>query len=172
MEGSAPPRHVHVTVPLFILLAFNVDGSQGRLGVAIYAGGAVCNVRRVDDLSPVGSHSARTSVWRRADPRGHLRGHRRDRDSDVLGAVIVHLVVAPRVDMDDRRHRRGSQARRWSNLGHAAATSLYIVNGWVGVLIVPALWANGRQRFAVALLVAGGVVYTLGAAGFARTGRA
>ena len=43
---------------------------------------------------------------------------------------------------------------------------MYIANGWAGVLLVPALIHDGGA-LPTFLLVFGGVVYTLGAVGFA-----
>ena len=43
---------------------------------------------------------------------------------------------------------------------------MYIANGWVGLLLVPALLER-RGVVPTALLVAGGVIYTVGAIGFA-----
>ncbi len=46
-------------------------------------------------------------------------------------------------------------------------TMMYIAIGWAGLALVPAVWHRGGA-LAVGLLVAGGVVYTVGAAGFGR----
>lgn len=44
---------------------------------------------------------------------------------------------------------------------------MYIAVGWAGLALVPAVWHRGGP-LTVGLLVAGGVVYTVGAAGFGR----
>ncbi len=51
--------------------------------------------------------------------------------------------------------------------GDVVASAMYIANGWVGLLLVPALVARG-QWVAMAMLMAGGVTYTAGAVGFFR----
>ena len=48
-----------------------------------------------------------------------------------------------------------------------AASAMYITNGWAGTMLIPAMASNG-QWTALVLLMAGGLVYTFGALGFAR----
>ncbi len=45
--------------------------------------------------------------------------------------------------------------------------AMYIAIGWAGLVLVPAVWHRGGA-LAVGLLVGGGVLYTVGAAGFGR----
>jgi hemolysin III len=51
--------------------------------------------------------------------------------------------------------------------GGPAATAMYVTNGWAGVVLIPALAGAGLVLPTV-LLVLGGLVYTIGALGFAR----
>jgi hemolysin III len=52
---------------------------------------------------------------------------------------------------------------RASRLGAA----MYIAMGWSGLALVPGVWDRGGAT-AVVLLLGGGIVYTVGAAAFAR----
>lgn len=58
------------------------------------------------------------------------------------------------------------QLTGWRHAGRVGAV-MYIASGWAGVLIVPALLRTGGV-VPVALLFAGGVLYTAGAFGFSR----
>ena len=58
---------------------------------------------------------------------------------------------------------KGHRTRAGNHMGNA----LYIANGWAGIFILPPLLARGHV-VATVLFIAGGIVYTFGAIGFAR----
>ena len=156
-----------VAVPLFATLVVAADGARARVGVLIYAAG-LCAMLAVSVTYHRWVHTVRgRAMWRRAD-------HATIFVAIAATSTPLCLVLKP-------PHAVGWQlVALWSiaavgvaakafggRRAHHVGNVLYIANGWAGALLLPALWGNGHVAASL-LLVAGGVIYTVGAAGFAR----
>lgn len=154
-------------IPLLVVLAIVSSGARARAAVIVYGVG-LCSMLAVSATYHRWVHTVRArQAWRRADHAtiyATIAG-----TCTALGLIslptgwaITMLIVVwtaaaagalLKVTLFDRAHRIGG--------------GLYILLGWSGVLLVVPVWRAGGAT-AVGLLVGGGVVYTLGAAGFAR----
>jgi len=153
-------------VPLFALLAIDVNDTRTRIGVALYAAG-LCAMFLVSTTYHRWVHTLRArAIWRRAD-------HATIFVAIAATTTPVCLALTPaipwwRLGIVWTLAAAGVMAKLvGGRRGNSAGNALYIANGWVGALMVPALWVDD-ERAAVVLLVVGGLVYTGGAAGFAR----
>jgi hemolysin III len=97
-------------------------------------------------------------------------------ESDAVrsrAAVIVYAVgLCSMLGVSTTYHRWVHTVRAraiWQRADRAnrLGAAMYIAIGWAGLALVPAVWHRGGA-LAVGLLVAGGVVCTVGAAGFGR----
>jgi len=155
-----------VAVPLFGLLAIDVDDTRTRIGVGLYAAG-LCAMFLVSTTYHRWVHTLRArAIWRRADHATIFVAIAATSTPVCLALTpaipwwrlgLLWSLAAAGVTVKLVRGRRSA----------SAGNALYIANGWVGALLVPALWIQD-ERAAVVLLVVGGLVYTVGAAGFAR----
>lgn len=156
-----------VVVPLSVLVAVDARNVALRAGVVVYAVG-LCSMFLVSTTYHRWVHTIRArAAWRRAD-------HAMIFVAIAGTCTPICLTLGP----------AGSAAWRlaavWAiaavgiatkahggHRGNVVGNVLYIVNGWAGLAILPALWTGGYVA-ATVLLLAGGIVYTVGAAGFAR----
>jgi hemolysin III len=156
-----------VAIPLLVLLAVVSQGARARAAVIVYGVG-LCSMLAVSTTYHRWVHTLRArTAWRRADHAtiyAAIGGTCTALGlmSLTTGWAITLLIVVwsaavagavLKLTLFDRAHRIGG--------------GLYVVLGWSGVVLVVPVWRDGGA-VAVALLVGGGVVYTLGAAGFAR----
>ena len=153
-------------IPLVVLLAVAANGAQARAGAIVYGVG-LCSVLAVSTTYHrwVHSHRAR-SAWRRADHAtifSLIAGTCTALAFASLGtgAAIAMIVViwfaavtgaVLKVARFERADRLGSV--------------MYVVMGWSGAALVPAIWQRGGL-IPVLCLVMGGIAYTVGAACFA-----
>jgi hemolysin III len=153
-------------IPLVVLLAVAANGAQARAGAIVYGVG-LCSVLAVSTTYHrwVHSHRAR-SAWRRADHAtifSLIAGTCTALAFTSLGtgAAIAMIVViwfaavtgaVLKVARFERADRLGSV--------------MYVVMGWSGAALVPAIWQRGGL-IPVLCLVMGGIAYTVGAVCFA-----
>lgn len=156
-----------LVAPLCIVLAVDARSDVIRAGVVVYAVG-LCSMFFVSTTYHRWVHTIRArAAWRRADhamifvaiagtstPLCLTLG---PASSAAWRLVVVWSIAAVGIVSKATGSRRGN----------LVGNALYIANGWAGIAILPALWSRGYVS-ATVLLLAGGVVYTVGAAGFAR----
>lgn len=156
-----------VALPLIVALAIAADGARARGGVIVYGAG-LCGMLAVSATYHRWVHSLRARVaWRRADHATiyvmiagtctAIALTSLDTGRAVALLIPIWAVAAAgaffKIVLFDRAHRFGG--------------ALYIALGWSGVLLVVPVWRHGGAP-AVALLLGGGIVYTVGALGFNR----
>lgn len=156
-----------VAIPLFAFLAIDVPDDRARIGVVIYATG-LCAMFAVSTTYHRWVHTVRArAIWRRAD-------HATIFVAIAATCTPLCLALEPRSSAGWRLTAvwgiaavgviaKATGGRR----GHHVGNVLYMANSWAGVFILPAIWRSGHV-LAVFLLAAGGVIYTVGAVGFAR----
>jgi hemolysin III len=154
-----------VAVPLFVMLAITADGARARAAVIVYAVG-VCAMLGVSSTYHRLVHTLRARrAWRRADHAmifAAVAGTFHAVGLIVLPTrwavtVLIGVWVAAVVGAALKAVGAHGSAR----IGVVS----YIVIGWAGLLLVPWLWSYGRVP--LALILCGGVVYTVGAVAFA-----
>jgi hemolysin III len=153
--------------PAFIVLLVLADGAAAKTGVAIYAVG-VCSMFAVSATYHRWVHTVRArQLWRRAD------------HATIFAAIAgtytpLCLVAMPRswgIPMLVIVWAGGlcGAAMKLVNWRHARIVGavLYIGLGWVGLSVVPSM-LDRSGWWPVLCLLAGGLLYTIGAIGFAR----
>jgi hemolysin III len=156
-----------LAVPLVAALAIESTGARSRAAVVVYGTG-LCAMLAVSTTYHRWVHTYRARLaWRRADHATiylmiagtctALALTALDTGWTVALLIPVWLAAAVGAAFKavrfDRAHRLGG--------------ALYVVLGWSGLLLVAPVWRYAGL-LPVALLVGGGVVYTLGALGFNR----
>jgi hemolysin III len=154
-------------VPLLVGLAIESDAARSRAAVIVYAVG-LCSMLAVSTTYHRWVHTIRARAnWRRAD---HA----------VIFAAIAGTFTALALTSLDTGPAIAMLILIWTAAAVGAGfkifsfhranrlgAAIYIAIGWAGLALVPAVWHRGGA-LAVGLLVAGGLVYTVGAAGFDR----
>lgn len=154
-------------VPLVVVLAIRADGARSRAAVIVYAVG-LCSMLAVSATYHRRAHSERArAVWRRLDHATIFAAIAGTFTALALtsmgtGPAIAMLVVVWSAAVCGATIKL-VQFHRSERVGAV----LYIALGWAGLVLVPAVWQDDGL-VAVGLVVAGGVVYTLGAIGFWR----
>jgi hemolysin III len=154
-------------VPAFIVLLVLADGAAAKTGVAIYAVG-VSSMFAVSATYHRWVHTIRArQLWRRAD------------HATIFAAIAgtytpLCLVAMPRswgIPMLVLVWSGGlcGAAMKAVNWRHAriVGSVLYIALGWAGLSVVPSM-LDRSGLWPVLCLLAGGLLYTIGAIGFAR----
>jgi hemolysin III len=156
-----------VVLPLLVLLAVQAGGARSRAGVIVYAVG-LCSMFAVSTtyhrfVHTVGARSA----WRRADHATIFAAIGGTMTALVLAtlgnAAAIALLIAVWLAAALGAVVKAVGHRHADRIGGV----LYIGIGWSGIVLVPSLWSR-MGAVPVVLLVAGGLAYTIGAAGFAR----
>ena len=156
-----------VALPLLVALTIASDDARSRAAVIVYGVG-LCAMLAVSTIYHRWVHTIRSrAAWRRADHATIFAAIAGTSTALTLtslstGPAIAMLIVvwlaaiagaAFKVFGFDRANRLGGV--------------MYIALGWSGLVLVPAVWQRGGTT-AVALLLGGGVLYTVGALAFAR----
>jgi hemolysin III len=157
-----------VAIPAFVLMISLANGAAARTGAAIYAAG-VCGMFAVSTTFHRLVHSLRArTIWQRAD------------HATIYGAIAgtstpICLVAMPRAwgipllcvlwagAIGGALMK--SLAFEWRH-AHRVGGMMYIGLGWAGLVALPFLWQRSGVLIAVGVLT-GGVLYTVGAIGFA-----
>lgn len=156
-----------LAVPLVVALAIESAGARSRAAVIVYGIG-LCSMLVVSTTYHRWVHTMRARLaWRRADHAtiyAMIAGTCTAISLMALdtGSTIALLIpvwaaavagAMSKMILFDRAHRFGG--------------TLYIVLGWSGLLVAVPLWRHAGP-LPVALLLGGGVIYTVGALGFKR----
>jgi len=154
-------------VPLLVLLAIKSNAAESRAAVIVYAVG-LCSMLAVSTIYHRWVHTIRArAAWRRADHAmifaaiagtfSALALTSLSRGPGIAMLIVIWTAAAIGASFTifdfDRANRLG--------------VAMYIAIGWAGLALVPAVWRRGGA-LTVGLMLAGGVVYTVGAAGFWR----
>ena len=154
-------------IPLLVVLAIESDTARSRAAVIVYAAG-LCSMLAVSTIYHRWVHTIRArAAWRRADHAtifaaiagsfSALALTSLDTGPAIMMLVFVWTAGAVGAVFKIFRFQRANR------LGAA----MYNAIGWAGLALVPAVWHRGGV-LAVGLLLAGGVLYTVGAVGFGR----
>jgi hemolysin III len=154
-------------IPLIVLLAIVSDSARTRAAVIVYGVG-LCSMLAVSAIYHRHVHTVRArAAWRRADHATIFAAIAGTFTALALtslntGPAIAMLVVIWIAAAVGALFKVASfhRANRFGAL-------MYIVLGWSGLALVPAVWHHGGAP-AVGLLLGGGVMYTIGAVGFTR----
>jgi len=154
-------------IPLLVVLSIVSNGARTRAAVIVYAAG-LCSMLTASSVYHRWAHSPRArAIWRRADH-----------------AMIFAAIAGTFTALALSTLRTGAAIAMLIAIWAAAATGavvkltrfhradrigavMYVAMGWAGLVLIPAVWQQ-RGMLAVALLIAGGVMYTVGAAAFQR----
>lgn len=156
-----------VALPLLVALAIASDDARSRAAVIVYGVG-LSAMLAVSTIYHRWVHTIRArAAWRRADHATIFAAIAGTCTALALtslstGPAIAMLVVVWLVAAAGATFKAVSFDR-----ANRFGAVLYIALGWSGVALVPAVWQRGGA-LAVALLLGGGVMYTVGAAGFGR----
>lgn len=154
-------------VPLIVALAIDSNGARARAAVIVYGVG-MCSMLGVSTIYHRWVHTIRArAAWRRADHATIFAAIAGTCTALALtslstGAAIAMLIIIWSAAALGAAFKLAS-FQRASRLGSV----MYIALGWSGLILIPAVWHRGGAT-PVALVIAGGVVYTVGAAGFGR----
>lgn len=154
-------------IPLLVALAIEASHARSRGAVIVYAVGLCCML----------AASSTYHCWTRS-PRARRIMRRVDHAAIYLAiagtftpVTLLTLSTGPAIVVLALVWVAAItgvlvKCLAFERAGRVGA-AMYIGIGWAGLVLVPALVRNGAW-LQVALLVAGGVVYTTGALGFAR----
>jgi hemolysin III len=156
-----------MAIPLLVALAIASNDARSRAAVIVYGVG-LSSMLAVSTIYHRWVHTIRArAAWRRADHATIFAAIAGTCTALALTSlstgpaiamlVVVWLAAAAGATFKAIRFHRANR------LGVA----LYIALGWSGLALVPAVWQRGGA-LAVALLLGGGIVYTVGAAAFGR----
>lgn len=158
-----------VVAPAFVVLLALAHDARARVGVAVYAAG-LCAMFAVSTTFHRWVHTVRARrIWQRAD------------HATIYAAIAgtstpISLVVMPRpwdivlLALLWAGAIGGALMKtlafEWRR-ANAVGGALYIGLGWAGVAALPFIWRHSGLWTAI-LMLCGGVLYTVGAIGFAR----
>lgn len=156
-----------VALPLLVALAIASDDARSRAAVIVYGVG-LSAMLAVSTIYHRWVHTIRSrAAWRRAD------------HATIFAAIagtstaltLTSLSTGPAIAMLVVVWLAAGAGAAFKVFGFQRANRLgpvmYIALGWSGLVLVPAVWQRGGT-LAVALLLGGGVLYTVGATAFAR----
>lgn len=157
-----------VAVPAFVAMIYRANGAAARTSACVYAAG-VCAMFAVSATFHRFVHSLRArAAWQRAD------------HATIYAAIAgtgtpICLMAMPRswgIPLLCSMWLGALAGALLKSLAfewrHAQVVGgvLYLVLGWIGLISLPFLWRHAGWMIAVGVL-GGGVLYTLGAVGFA-----
>ncbi len=154
-------------IPLLVALAIESNGARARAAVIVYGVG-LCSMLTVSTIYHRWVHTiGARAAWRRADHATIFAAIAGTCSALALtsldtGSAIAMMVVIWAAALIGAVFKLVSFHR-----ADRFGAVMYIVMGWSGIVLVPAVWHRGGA-LAVGLLMAGGVLYTVGAAGFGR----
>jgi hemolysin III len=152
-------------IPLLVALTIASNGARARAAVIVYAAG-LCSMLTVSTVYHRWVHTLRArAIWRRADHAtifAAIAGTFTALALSTLGTgTAVAMLIAIWASAATGAVVKLTRFHRADRIGSV----MYVAIGWAGLVLVPAVW-HQRGALAVGLLVAGGVMYTVGAAAF------
>jgi hemolysin III len=156
-----------LAVPLLAAMLASAPAGQLRAGAAVYAAG-LCSMLVASTTYHRWVHTLRwRSMWRRADHAMifmAIAGTSTPLCLALLPPAAATVTLA--VLWSAAIVGAAIKLCRWRRADRVA-TAMYITNSWAGIVLVAAMVAE-HLWWPSFLLVAGGIVYTLGAVGFTR----
>lgn len=154
-------------VPLVVLLAIHAADARARAGVIVYGVG-LCVMLAVSTTYHRWVHTtASRQRWRRADHAAIFAAIAGTCTAVAMSSLATGPAIAALVSIWAASLTGAAFKLANFERSHRLGSAMYVALGWSGVLLAPAVWHSGGA-VTVALLAAGGVVYTAGAFGFAR----
>lgn len=154
-------------LPLVVALAIEADGARSRAGVIVYGVG-LCSMLAVSTTYHRWVHTVRArALMRRADHATIFALIAGTCTALALTSLSTGLAIGMVTAMwIASAVGAGAKLTRFEGVNRLGPI-LYIALGWSGAALLPAVWARGGP-LPVACFVGGGIVYTIGAIGFAR----
>jgi hemolysin III len=154
-------------IPLLVALSIVSNGARMRAAVIVYAVG-LCSMLTASTVYHRWVHSLRArAIWRRADHAMIFAAIAGTFTALALSTLAtgpaIAMLIAIWAGAATGAVVKFTQFHRADRIGSV----MYVAMGWAGLALVPALW-HRHEQLAVVLLVAGGVMYTLGALAFRR----
>ncbi len=154
-------------IPLLVALAIESNSPRSRAAVIVYGIG-LCSMLAVSTIYHRLVHTIRArAAWRRADHATIFAAIA----GTCTALALTSLSTGPAIAMLIIIWSAAAVGATFKVVSFHRANrfgaAMYIALGWSGLVLVPAVWHRGGA-LAVGLLVAGGVLYTVGAAGFGR----
>jgi hemolysin III len=154
-------------IPLLVALSIIANGARTRAAVIVYAVG-LCSMFTVSTAYHrwVNTLHAR-AIWRRADHAtifAAIAGTFTALALSTLGTrTAIAALIAVWAAAATGAILKFARFHRANGIG----AFMYVGMGWAALVLVPAVWHRGGP-LSVGLLIAGGVMYTVGAAAFRR----
>ncbi len=154
-------------IPLLVALSIVSNGARMRAAVIVYAVG-LCSMLTASTVYHRWVHSLRArAVWRRADHAMIFAAIAGTFTALALSTLAtgpaIAMLIAIWAAAATGAVVKLTQFHRADRIGSV----MYVAMGWAGLVLVPAL-LHRHESLAVILLVAGGVMYTVGALAFRR----
>ena len=154
-------------VPLLVALAIASSGARTRAAVIMYAIG-LCSMLAVSTTYHRWVHTVRArAAWRRADHATIFVAIAGTFAALALICLGTGPAIATLIIVWSAAAASAVVKVFWFDRAHRFGSAMYIGLGWAGIAIAPSVWRHGGMT-TVALVLAGGVIYTGGAIGFAR----
>ncbi|MEO6653032.1 MAG: hemolysin III family protein [Ilumatobacteraceae bacterium] len=156
-----------VAVPMLVVMAIRANAAESRAAVIVYAVG-LCSMLAVSTIYHRWVHTLRArAAWRRADHAMIFAAIAGTFSALALTSLSFGLGIAMLIMIWTAAAVGASFTIFDFHRANRLGVVMYIAIGWAGLALVPAVWQSNGAR-TVSLMVAGGVVYTVGAAGFWR----
>ena len=156
-----------IALPLLVILAILANGAKGRAGVIVYTVG-LCSMFGVSTIYHRRVHTIRArKIWQRADHATIYAAIAGTYTPVCLVAVGGPWGIGMLIFIwSGAACGAAMKAVNW-RYANGVGAFLYIGLGWAGLSVVPAMWQRSGV-FPVICLMAGGLLYTIGAIGFRR----
>jgi len=154
-------------IPALVGLAIESDAARSRAAVIVYAVG-LCSMLAVSTTYHRWGQTIRArATWRQADHAAIFAAIAGTFSALALTSLNTGPAIALMV-LIWTAAAAGAGFKIFSfHRANRLGAAMYLAIGWAGLAVVPAVWQRGGA-LPVGLLVAGGVVYTVGAVGFGR----
>lgn len=154
-----------VAIPLLVALSIASNGARSRGAVIVYAAG-LCSMLAVSTIYHRWVHSLRRrAIWRRADHATIFAAIAGTFTALALTTLETGPAIALLIAMWGAAAIGAIVKLTRFDRADRIGAVMYVAMGWAALVLVPAVWHH-RGALAVGLLVAGGVMYTVGAAAF------
>ncbi len=154
-------------IPLLVVLTIESSGARARAAVIMYGVG-LCSMLAVSTTYHRWVHTIRArAAWRRADHATIFAAIAGTFAALALISLGTAAAIATLIVVWGAAASSAIVKVLWFDRAHGFGSAMYVGLGWAGVAIGPALWRHGGLP-TVALVLAGGVIYTAGAVAFSR----
>ncbi|MCB0967925.1 MAG: hemolysin III family protein [Ilumatobacter sp.] len=154
-------------IPLAVGLAIESDGARSRAGVIVYAVG-LCSTLAVSTTYHRWVHTLQARArWRRLDHATIFALIAGTCSALALTSLSTGPAIAVLISIWCAAAVGAVLKLRYFERASRLGPAVYIAMGWSGAALAPAIWQRGGT-LAFVCFAAGGLVYTVGALGFAR----